>query len=148
MINLWLILRDDAKQAINTCLKTPEDEYSGPVNTQTRRIFERMSDLDTVQKLFKSPDISGNIYHLYSLYIDNGSAQQAADAIDYLTTEYPNHIIVGGAWQWNGNQIAGYEPHPQLIQLMPDVWDGNAFVAATVVTDVNVLAGQSPRDFS
>lgn len=144
MINVWVILRDDAKQLINTCLKTPEEDYSGPVDIKTRRIFEKMSDLDNVQRLFKSPDINGNIYHLYTIYFDSEDVQQAADAINYLTTEYPSHIIIGGAWRWNGTQIPGYPPHPQLIKLMPDV-EG---FPATELTDVNIMAGQTERDFS
>ena len=149
MINLWLVLRDDAKVLINTALSTPEENYSGPVNTKTRRIFERLVDLKSTQRLFKSPDIGGNVYHLYSL-IFTSDLKKAKAAVDYLVTRYPNHIIIGGAWYWDGTQVPGYPPHAQLLKLMPDVYDSgtDSMVPATVVTDVNLLAGQSPRDFS
>ena len=150
MINVWLIVRDDAKIAISTAISTPESQYSGPVNLKTRRIFETMADRAQVQKLFKSPSFGGNIYPLFSLYIDSSDAQQAKAAVDYLITKYPSHIIIGGAWRWDGSQIPNYPPHPQLIQIMPDVWDNTSqsYIAPSQVEDINLMLGQSPRDFS
>jgi hypothetical protein len=150
MINVWLIIRDDAKQLINAALNTREEEYQGPVPNKARKIFETMACRAQIQRMFKSPDIGGNAYHLYSLYINSDDKQKAKDAIDYLITEYPNHIIIGGAWRWDGTQISDYPPHSQLIKMMPDVFDegSQTYIPATELTDINLLFGPSPRDFS
>ena len=40
----------------------------------------------------------------------------------------------------------------QLVKFMPDVWDETTspgqYVAATQLTDVNLIQGQQPRDFT
>lgn len=155
MINIWLILRDDAKRIINTCLSTRIEDYTGPVPTKTRKIFESMACRAQIQKMFKSPELNGNTYHLYNIYINSEDKQKAKDAIDYLVDEYPDHIIIGGVWRWSGTQISDYPPHSKLIKLMPDIFivdDQNTgaghYETATELTDVNLYAGQSPRDFS
>lgn len=152
MYNIWLVVRDDAKQLINVCLSTAPGEYSGPVDDEARALFQTMADYSTVQKLFKSPDFSGNDYHLFSLYVENGDAVKVRDVIDTLTAKYPDHIIMGGAWLGEtGEQVPGYPPHAELLKLMPNLPNPatNEFdITATVVTDVNLMAGQAPRDFS
>ena len=153
MVNLWLVLRDDAKQAINTALSAGED-YSGPVPDKAIRIFRKMVDRRVVQNMFNTPTIGGNVYHMYSLYFKGSEVSAAADAIEYLTTEYPDHIIVGGAWKWDGSIIPGYEPHAQLIKMMPDIveYDNDGEIVgttpATELTDVHLVLGQSPREFT
>jgi hypothetical protein len=153
MLNLWLILRDDAKVLINDALKEGRD-YSGDIPEETLSIFRRMLDRTVVQKLFKAANIGGDTYHLYSIYFKNTQAAKAAEAIAYLVDLYPNRIIVGGAWRNNGDIIAGYEPHPQLIRIMPDIIEYDETGAevstspATELVDINLLLGQSPRKFT
>ncbi len=145
------MIRDDAKLLINEALATTTDDYAGSVKQETREIFELMSDLIVVQGLFKSPVLVGNVHHMYSLYIENGNLSNVQDAITHLSVVYPGQYIVGGAWNMDGAQAAGYTPHADLIDFMPDVWDGlvpPGFTTAVTVTDVNLLAGQSQRNFS
>lgn len=149
MINLWLVMRDDTKQIINTALSTSEDEYIGPVSLRERRIFEGLNDR-SVQSIFGTPVISGNKYHMYSIYIKPKDTDQVVSAVAYLIEKYPNHIIIGGAWKVSDGSQDSYPPHNQLIRMMPDIWDRVAqqFILATELTDVNLLAGQAPRNFS
>jgi hypothetical protein len=178
LVNLWLVVRDDAKQKIVERLRWDEaaqGEYTGPVKDRANNIFRKLIAGERVLEYFTSPDIGGNIYHMFSLYL-NGS-QQVKSELDWLAVEYPNHIIVGGAWyvssgrqvgtgpifdEETGEQI-GYDDvptyplHPQLYKLMPDVVeydDQMNEVSRTPATsnadlkDRVLLAGQSPRDFS
>ena len=38
-------------------------------------------------------------------------------------------------------------PATQLLKFMPDVWNGTAYEAASILADVNLSAGQAPRSF-
>ena len=109
-----------------------------------------MHDRDVIQSLFKSPNIGGFIYHMYNLYVSANGRADVKKVVNELTIKYPNHLIVGGAWTMNGVQINGYPPHGQLIKLMPDVWNDSTqqFEPATQVTDINLIAGQYPRNFN
>lgn len=65
--------------------------------------------------------------------------------------DLPNKVKLLGAWFSDGGQAM--ELDKDLLEFMPDVFDGldnngdPKFRKATEVTDVNLLAGQSPRDF-
>lgn len=154
IVNLWVGLSTAAQNAVKERVEWDEDTqgaYTGPVTDTTLQIFNKMHDHATVQKLFKVPNIAGKDWHLWSVYL-NGS-QAAANAITYLTGQYPNDFVVGGAWNYDtGAQLVSL--HPQLIQFMPDEWtydaNGNPISStpATILSDVNLLQGQAPRDLT
>jgi hypothetical protein len=152
MINIWLAISDNAQSAIRERLAT-KGEYTGPVPDKAAKIFRKMADHATVLRLFRKPTLSGKVWNLWSVYIEGSQAAQ--DAIDYLATEYGTHFQVAGAWDYDtGAQIIA--PHPKLLQFMPTIKTfshdelptliGEA--EPTVLTDVNLLQGQAPRQFA
>lgn len=155
IVNVWIAVRDDAQAAIATRLAWDEDaqgEYAGPVTDRTARLFRKMFDRATVQNLFKAAAIAGRDYSLWSVYFDESAnvLQKIQDELDAVASAYPNHIVIAGAWDMDGGQVGGYTPHARLIDFMPDERDadGEIIGPAQQVTDVNLLQGQQPRDFS
>ena len=152
-INIWLVLRADTNALITERLDWNEETqggYTGPVSERFADLFSLMSDRAGVQNLFNIFKKGNKDYIAWSLYTDK-TLMFIQGEIDALNSEYQNHAIVAGAWYWNGSQVSAYPPHSQIIKLMPDVWNGDeppTYSPATVVTDVNLLLGQSPRDFS
>jgi hypothetical protein len=160
-INIWIVLTETAKDTLRPLLDDPT--YDGPHLTAVK-IFRRMIDIATVERMFKSPTLGGTKYFLYSVTfndIGGGGAQKLQDALEYLEANYPAQFEVVGAWLWDGRQVGTqwvdpedhsqgttgtplYPIHPQLIQFMPDV--GGA--PATELADVNLVQGQSPRQFT
>ena len=158
IVNVWLAIRDDAQGAVITRLNWDEETqgtYSGPVGDREHRIFKAMADRAEVQRLFEKASINSNLWNLWSVTFDETKSDlnEIADELDYLALTYPNQFIIGGAWFWDGRQVNGYPPHPKLIEFMPDVvtYDENgnelSRTRPTVVSDVNVGLGQSPRTF-
>lgn len=141
-VNVWIALRDDAQAAIKERLNADDSGtlYSGPVDDRTAKLFHRMVDRNNVQRLFNIATAGGRQYTLWSITFDEPGnvLQKIKDEIDRLATEYPNRFIVAGAWNWDGSQIVDYPPDPRLDRFMP----------GGVVQDVNLIFGQSPRDFS
>ena len=109
-VELMLVLRDDAQTLIIERLKWDEEtqgEYTGPVTDRTNRLFSYMQDFTQRQKLFKSPTIGGNVYHAWSFMFDESGdvLQKVQDEIDFLVGEYPNHVIVVGAYVFKVGDI-------------------------------------------
>ncbi len=161
IINAWLALRDDAQTAINAYLDWDEEsqgEYDGPLGDLEQKIFRSMADRDVVQGLFKKATINSNQWNLWSVPFDKpvGVLLKAKDALDRLSDRYPLQFVIGGAWHWDGRQVGTqftydengtvtgisgtpiYPLHPKLIEFMPD----------GVLADVNLSAGQTPRQFT
>lgn len=151
-VNVWIALRDDAQAAIKTRLDADDsgDPYSGPVDDRTARLFHRMIDRNTVQRLFKIATAGGRDYTLWSVNFDEPGnvLQKIKDELDRLAVEYPNRFIIAGAWLWDGSQVAGYPPDARLDRFMPDDIDEQGSpVPNPTVRDINLLFGQSPRIF-
>ena len=159
-VNLWIALTDAAKTTLRPLLD--DEDYAGPHLTAVR-IFRNMIEYGTVTNMFKSPTLAGTKYHLFSLTfndIHGQAAQKLQAALVYLEDNYTNQFEVVGAWKWDGSQIMDnsvspavpfYPLHPQLVKFMPDVWDTSSppqLIAATELTDVNLIQGQAHRDFS
>lgn len=171
-INVWVGLSSTAHEQLRDYLTADDDTI--PANRiRAVRIFRKMQDRATVQRLFRRATVQGREYRLYSLTfdLDREGAQSARDAFDYLETEYPSHFNVVGAWHFDGRQVGtqwvdevGGEvtgtpmyPLPPLgvmLRFMPTIKtydeDGNLTgeVEPTELTDVNLLQGQSPRRFA
>ncbi len=223
--NVWMGVREEAHNAIVTRLRWDEEsqgQYSGPVTDREYRVFRYMVDQANVERLFKKSRIVGKNWSLWNL-IFTKKLQQVKIELDQLLADRPNHITIGGAWQWDGRQFGtefvygdvtrqindpvfnqtmvpnpAYDPDPDtapeepleildpdwvapdpwpqidvtiseivgtsgtpiypipvnaLLKFMPDIItydaDGNELsrVAATVLTDVNLLQGQQERRF-
>lgn len=154
MINLWLALKKESAELINSALTTSPEPYTGSVVEGTLSFIRTMPDLYKVQSLFKSPTIDGNTYYVYSLYL-NDDAQAMSSRISALSDEYTDHVIVLGAWNLDGSQVVGHPPHLQLIDFMPDTFIGDisdpsswAYQETSEITDIVRISSQSPRDFS
>lgn len=165
-VNLWIALSQAGYDTLRPLLD--DDAYDGQHLTAVK-IFRRMIDTATVEKMFKTPTIGGKVWRLFSLYfadLDGDQAQKLQQALTYLENNYPAQFEVVGAWWWDGRQVGTqwvdendnslgttgtplYPVHPQALQFMPDVWDplNEVYVAPTVLTDVNLLQGQSSRRF-
>lgn len=183
-VNVWIALRDDAQAQIKARLDWEADDpdtrgdYIGPVSDRHAKLFMRMQDLDSVQRLFRVDTDAGRDWTVWNLYFSaSGTVLSfiAAEIADLVAT-YPNHIRVVGAWHWDGRQVGTqwditydaegneisrtttgtpvYPVHPRLLELMPDdvEYDSNgdeiSRTRPTVPSDVNILYGQAPRRFS
>lgn len=169
-VNLWIALTQNAYNTLRPLLD--DSEYAGPHLTAVK-IFRRMADLATVEKMFKTPTIGGKVWHMFSVYfadLDGDQAAKLQQALTYLENNYPAQFEVVGAWWWDGRQIGTqwvdendhslgttgtplYPVHPQVVKFMPDVWDmtdpeNPVAVPATQPTDVNLLQGQAQRRFT
>ena len=168
-VNVWAAISSTGTAEIRQALT--DDEYSGPVTDTEQKIFRRMADFATVERMFKKPTVAGKVWHLFSLNFDGTT--KARDALDWLEANRANHFVIVGAWWWDGRQVGTqwetdqdgnrtgnttgtplYPIHPRLIDFMPDdpVYDGNGdltgYQAATQLTDVNLIQGQAPRRFT
>lgn len=104
-VNLWIALSDQGLTEFRAKRQDP-DGYDGPLDDDTYEVLDKMADQEVVRGLFASPTIGGKTYNLFSVYLP-GTAR-VAKAIDDLTTNWPNHFIVIGAWWFDGRQ-AGTE---------------------------------------
>ena len=160
IINVWIALSDTARAEVASLYNDPGN-YSGVLTDDEQTMLLWMQDRKSRISLFKSPTIATRNYTLYTIDFDTERVplQRVIDTVDGLTTKYPNQVVVGGAWRVDNGRQAGatydaggnktadgpYPVHPQLWQFMPDE------IGATSnadLTDVNILFGQSPRDFS
>lgn len=168
--NLWIALSQAGKDTLRPLLD--DSDYEGQ-HLIAVKIFRRMIDISTVERMFKTPTFNSKVWHLYSItFNDLGgqAAQKLQDALAHLEANYPAQFEVVGVWQWDGRQAGTqwvdpddhsqgttgtplYPIHAQLLNFMPDVWDGvdpeiPVYIPATVLTDVNLIQGQTERRFA
>lgn len=156
--NLWLAM---SQQALDEFLLMRSDPsgYAGPMDDETFRILSKAAHLDVVQRLYRTVEVGGKTYSLFSLYVEGTTAVQ--QAIDYITTAWPGHLIAVGAWNMNGTQVGTqytydddgiitgvtgtpvYPIHAQAYRFISDAATSNADLK-----DINLLQGQSPRIFA
>lgn len=172
-INLWIALSSQGLNEYKDRRDNPET-YSGPMTEKTFKILDHMADGDQVQKMFKTPSIGGKVYNSFSLYLEGNA--KVAEAVTDLTTEWPSHFIVVGAWHMDGRQVGTqweldidgnrtgnvtgdplYPVHTQAWRIMPDVvvYDENGDEVSRTpassnadLRDINVLQGQELRRFT
>ncbi len=162
--NIWLALRDDAQVLVVERLRwnvLTQGQYSGPITNRQARLFSYMADQDTTQRLFRVDNVGGHDWVAWNVYFNlpGNILQQARVELDQLIADYPNRVKVTGAWSFEtGEQIKQggvpiYPLHPRLIEFMPDVVEAvdrveTSRTRPTVLSDVILVAGQAPRDFS
>lgn len=112
-----LALRDDAQTVIVERLNWDEETqgpYNGPVPDRVNRIFSYMQDRVQRQKIFRQVSFGGNLWNLWGLHFTENLPEVKVE-LDYLDTEYPNHIIIAGAWLYKHGDIACRQAGTQLI---------------------------------
>ena len=132
------------------------------IDQVTVEFFNNIHDASAVERLFKSWDAAGRTYKVWSMYADKPAETTTIRTdLDMLNTSYPQDFAVVGAWSCADGHEAGaqgagvwYPIPPQYINFMPDIIVDNTdpenpvYGPATDPTDVNLLFGQAPRDFS
>jgi len=114
---------------------------------QAGAILGGTHDTETVKGLFKTVTSEGKDFVIWSIYTDSVFLPD----LDTFSALYPTDFQIMGAWDYStGDQVDGYAVSPALIDFMPDVWDNEeeVLLPATELTNVNLLAGQAPRDFT
>jgi len=157
-VNIWLAISDAAQDVVIEYLTWPEDqEYTGPLRPRSQRLFSYMQDESTRRRLFTKPTLQGTVYNLWSIeFVEDSrdTLQAIRDELDHLIATYPNQIAVCGAWKWNGEQVTSdgnpiYPIPDYLWQFLPNpLPDGTVPTSNADLQDVNLLFGQSPRDFT
>ena len=165
MINAWVVIGPSMMNAYRA-RRAAEDagqDYSGPMDDTTWQILNDMSDIETVQAFYRTKTVNGN--NPFTLFTMNfQSEDEAVEAIDYLDANWPGkQIEVQGVWHFDGRQVTGIDELPRYpipsdaYQLMPPVivYDENGDIVSETppasnadLRDINLLSGQSPRDFN
>ena len=164
-VNLWLAIRDDAQQALNERLNWNLKEqgiYTGPVPDRAARLFKRMHDRTRVQRLFRTDNVGGRTWTLWSIYLfyNINILSNVQNELDFLVATYPNQLQIVGAWFMDGRQVGTqwadeehlttsgspiYPIHSRILEIMPDI--DEVGTRPTEPSDINLLMGQSPRRF-
>ena len=110
VINVWIGLRDDAMVTIKERLDWDEDAqgpYTGPVTDRQAKLFGYMQGHSDRVALFNNPNLNANVWYLWTIDFDleGDTAQLVKDELDQLLIDYPNHVIIAGAWHWDGRQV-------------------------------------------
>jgi len=117
LAEVFIALRDDAQTSIVERLQWDEEtqgEYTGPVGDREYKIFRYMQNRVERQKLFKTPDIGGNVWHLWAIVFESNLPAVQVE-LDYLAATYPNRIIIAGAFIWNWGDMACRQAGTQLV---------------------------------
>jgi hypothetical protein len=173
--NLWLGMSQAFQAELVPLITegTPAVIFPGLNNMDeaTLALFKNTHDAEGVARLFKLwPGPGAKNYRVWSFYFDKPLEGPTIRAdIDTMAAVYPEDFLPMGAWRTSdGHEVGasysdiegeepvflqpGWWPVPaQVVNFMPDVWNGDeppTYSPATVPTDVNVLMGQAPRDFT
>jgi hypothetical protein len=171
--NLWLGMSQAFQQELVPLITEgiPAVEFPdlNDLNEATLELFRNSHDAENVAKLFKMwPGNAGQDFRVWSFYFDKPLDGPIIHIdIDLMASTYPGDFLPMGAWRTSdGGEVGatytedeppvqtatGWWPVPNaVVNFMPDVWNGDeppTYSPATVPTDVNVLMGQAPRDFT
>ena len=130
------------------------DEGRSTMREAAARELDAVADR-TVEALYAKPTISGRKYALQSIYVEDDGRPVEEHAKE-LMADYPGEVLLLGAWDVKtGKRLI--DLHPQAWRLMPDVvtYDSEGNVTSTIpassnadLRDINLLMGQSPRQFA
>ena len=149
IINAWVEVRNDfAFPAVD-----PADDTE--LQAKNRETLARCGDIAVIPNLYDSRTQGPNSWQLYSLLYDVATRQEFEQAVERFKSENPGQTDVLGAWHFEDGRQVGIEldgsgvplyPVPgKLGDFMPNNPDGTP---NATVRDVNLYAGQAPRDFS
>ena len=168
--NVYLALDDVAYNAVKDALlaykaadpkpkfESDEEMYEG-IPVWAGKVFWKVFNNDFYDRVGKTPTLGGKVWHLFSLYFEEGQTQQVIDWLDRLELEYPNRVEVVAAYDYRTGLLAGqyyneaeevvgtpaYPVHAQAHQFMPDICDDSdppSCTAATIWIPLLVIAGQ------
>jgi len=129
MNNSWISVRDDFVMG-NT------DHEVGPISDNAQILMGHSHDWSTVGGFYPNENAAGRTWQLWSIYYPTKAETDAAVAA--LASNNPGRTKELGQWDYaTGAQTENQ--YPQLQRYMPD---------GVTLEDVNVLAGQSPRQFT
>lgn len=137
IMNAWVSIRDDF-------------DHSDPDNIA---FFTNAIDAEVVNAGWKQENQGGRDWQLWSVFFREITTMD--DAIDDLAANNPGMTKTLAAWFFDGLAYlppdGGYAVYGNLLRYMPDVVDpadpGGPLIPATVLTDINLLAGQTARIF-
>jgi len=118
--NSWLSIRDDFDRTNASNIEI---------------LFGHSYDSGVVGGLYRKENTGGRTWDLWSIYYDTKIALDRAVAT--LKSDNPGRTKELGQWSWEGAETE--RQFPQLQRYMPD---------GATIEDVNLLAGQSPRQFA
>ncbi len=153
--NLWLGTSQNVVDIAIESLQWDEETdgpYTGVLRNRSRRLFELMQDARNREAQFAKPVFGGTTFRMWSLDFEETSEYMllVEEEIIHLETQFPGELDIVGAWRWNGNQVGGnstprHPIHSQAWQFMP-AWVGA--ISNADLQDINLILGQSPRDFT
>lgn len=165
IISAWVVIGPSMMTAWNLRRDAdPPESYSGPMDDTTYAILNSAADVDTVQAMYKTKTVQGQ--SPFTLYNMNFlTAQDAVDAIDWLTVTWPgNQFETQGVWDNTGLQLGvtytfdidgnitgttgtpDYTIPTDAFTIMPDL-DGVPATSNADLRDINLLLGELPRSF-
>ena len=125
----------------------------GLMNEETKDFFRQSYDSGALDHLFRHYYVDPRDYRVWSFYVlKPDDVTPVRNNLDAMTTEYPQDFLIMGAWAFlTGQAVQAYPSPPSLINFMPLTWDHGTepptAIEPTELTDVNLLAGQAPREF-
>lgn len=142
MINYWLAVDDIIHDDIVSYIESPEN-YTGTIPAEhIEKFIVGVIDFKTVIGLYKP----FNSKHLYTVYTSD------TEVFNMLLAAYPTTDVLC-SWEMDGTRLS--DIHADTIHYMRDIFveddpDTGAghYVPAVEITDSNLCAGQSPRNFS
>lgn len=126
------------------------------MNDETIAFFKESHDAGTLDRIFQRYVANSRNYRLWSFYVTKLlDVTPVRNNLDALSSNYPQDFLIMGAWRVDtGQAVTAYPSPPSLINFMPPTWDHDVVPPAepieippTEVSDVNLLAGQAPREF-
>ena len=178
IVNLLLALDGTAHDAIKERKDWDEEangKYKGPVKGRTKRFFDYAYSQAQREKLYRTTTAQSKTWTVWSLDFDldslpGGAAQAIRDELTELEAEYPNRIIVMGAWWWDGRPVGMtwvdetdpskglegtpvWDMHPKILEVAPKRQVVDRTQSPPVVTEedpvdlsgMNLTFGQKPR---
>jgi len=108
LVNVLIAISASGTTAIRECLTWDSEEpYNGTITDLEHKIFQRMADFVTVERMWKRPTVAGKKWHLFSLSF-KGSAK-AKDALDWIADNRAGHFVILGAWNWDTGLQVGLD---------------------------------------
>lgn len=142
IINYWVAVDETIHQDIMDYYDDPDNYAGSTPEAHIVELTKGLHDPKAAINLFKPY----NGQRLYSTYVST------REVYDMLLDAYPTTLELG-AWNLDGSRVNSL--HPDLINFMPDVFvidDAETFEGhfelAQELKDINLLFGQSSREFS
>lgn len=167
MINLWVLISTNLIQEFQAQQADPEN-YTGVLTEKAIAAMSSCPDGVTVQQLFSNVQKNGKTFLVFSVYVREDQLDDAT--MSELYTNFADDFEILGAWTPGGNQFGtSYDENGELVGdaaypipadaylIMHDAvtYDENGNETSRIpassnadLRDINLLAGQAPRQFT